>query len=161
MARNNLSQGLASHLTGMSERQAIATLNQEGRRLKHIAVKLWRKHLSTYQPKAYVRTRNTQRGIKLGRVKRISPTEYGIELTFENDLMYHDSIFGSGQPQGHSLMLISDGWHSKKLESKIGRVYMLTYFEGTGYLSEVYRQYNAGAPMGVRLDVQWSGAYTK
>jgi len=161
MARNNLSQGLQSYLQGMNEQQARRTLEMEGRRLKYIALKLWRKYLGSYQPKQYVRTRDTQRGIKLGRVKKIDGNHFGIELTFENDLMYHDSIFGRNQPKGHSLMLISDGWHARKLEDRIGKVHRLTYFEGTGYLYQVYKEYMRGAPRGVTLDVQWSGKYTK
>lgn len=161
MARNNVSQGLASYLQGMSEDQARATLEMEGRRLKYIAVKVWRRYLASYQPKAYVRTRDTQRGIKLGRVHRISPFEFGIRLEFENDLMYHDSIFGKSHPKGHSLMLISDGWHSEKLERKRGRVHRLTYFEGIDYIGQVKRAYEAGAPFGVRLETNWSGKYTK
>lgn len=146
----------------MSDEQAIATLHREGRRLKYIAVKLWRQYLSSYQPKEYIRTRDTQRGIKLGRIERVAPYQYGIRLEFENDLMYHDSIFGSNQPKGHSLMLISDGWHAKKLERKLGRrVHRLTYFEGTGYLYQVYKEYMKYAPRGVFLDVNWSGKYTK
>lgn len=160
MAANNLGR----HLQGMGEQQAIATLQKEGRRLQYIALKVWRKYLSSYKPKEYIRTRNTQRGIKLGRVQRVNAFEYGIRLTFENDLMYHDSIFNEGSskyPQGHSLMLISDGWHSEKLERRIGKVERLTYFEGIDYIGQVKKSYEAGAPVGVRLDVEWSGNYLK
>lgn len=162
MARkNNVSQGLQSHLQGMNEQQARRTLEIEGRRLKYIAVKVWRQYLGSYKPKEYTRTRDTQRGIKLGRVRRISPFEYGISLEFENDLMYHESIFGSNNKEGHSLMLISEGWHSKKLEAKRGRVYRLTYFEGIDYIGRVQREYMRFAPRGVRLDVNWSGKFLK
>lgn len=162
MARRTLSDGLQSYLHGMSEEQAIKTLEMEGRRLKYIALKVWRKYLSSYQPKKYVRTRNTQRGIKLGKVRRIDSNHFGIDLMYENDLMYHDSIFGADQPKGHSLMLISDGWHSKKLERRYGRrIYMLTYFEGADIIEQIEREYNKYKPLGVTLETKWSGRYTK
>lgn len=164
---NNLSKGLASHLQGMSDAQARATLEMEGRRLKYIALKMWRKYISSYQPNVYIRTRDSQRGIKLGEVKRIDENHFGIELTYENDLMYHDSWFDKERgtkgnwDKGHAVMLISDGWHARKLESRFGRIHRFTYFEGTGYLYQVYKEYMRGAPLGVTLDVQWSGNYTK
>lgn len=59
-------------------------------------------------------------------------------------------------------MLISEGWHSKKLEKMYGkRVYRHTYFEGTNYLAEVQKAYNAGKPIGVTLETQWSGQFYK
>ena len=162
MARRTLSDSLQSYLHGMSEEQAIKILEMEGRRLKYIALKVWRKYLSSYQPKEYVRTRNTQRGIKLGRVRRIDSNHFGIDLMYENDLMYHDSIFGADQPKGHSLMLISDGWHSKKLERRYGRrIYMLTYFEGADIIGQIEREYNKYKPLGVTLETKWSGRYTR
>jgi hypothetical protein len=105
-----------------SEEDAIKALQAEGRRLKYIAVKLWRLYLSEYKPTMYVRSRDSQKAIKLGKVKRLDGDSFGIELTFEDDLAYHDSIFNSSKkthPQGHSFMLISEGWTSKKLEERI------------------------------------------
>lgn len=158
---NNFIDGLNGQIQAYTDRELKRLMEREGRKLKYIALKHWRKYLSSYKPKQYVRTRDTQRGIKLGRPKRMPDGTYAIELTFENSLMYHDSIFGPNQPKGHSLMLISDGWHSRKLERRIGKVYMLTYFEGTGYLYNVYKEYMKVAPQGIKLDVQWSGKYTK
>lgn len=95
MARRSLSDGLQSYLQGMTEEQAIRTLEMEGRRLKYIALKVWRKYQSSYPPKMYVRTRDTQRGIKLGSIRRIDANHFGIDLMYDNDLMYHDSILFS------------------------------------------------------------------
>ncbi len=155
MAGNNINS-LASILQGMSELQARRLLESEGKRLEAIAIKLWRRYLSSYSPKEYIRTGKAESAIKLKNVKKVDGNHLGIELTWENDLVYHDSIFGSSQ-KGHAVMLISDGWHSRKLENRIGKVYKLTYFEGTGYLYRVYKEYMATAPAGITLDVQWSG----
>lgn len=149
-------------LDAYTEREVKKLLESEGRKLKYIAVKLWRQYLSSYKPKVYVRTRNSQRGIKLGKVKMIAPNQWGIELTWENDLMYHDSVFPNNPTKGHSVMLISDGWHSRKLEAKIGRrIHRFTYFEGTNYLYRVYKEYMKIAPESITIDVQWSGQYVK
>ena len=159
MIRNNLSRGLTSQLQGMNEQQAIATLQKEGRRLKYIILKVWRKYLNDYSPKEYARTRDTQRGIKLGSVRRYDGMHYAIEVTFENDLMYHDSVIGSSEKKGHSFMLISDGWKVKKGTHK--NVKNFGYFEGVDLIGQIEKEYNAGRPMGVRLETHWSGKYLK
>lgn len=158
MNLNNLTNSLQAR----SEQETRKLLEAEGRRLKYIAIKLWRKYLASYEPKKYARTRKSQRGIKLGKVIRIDGNTLGIELTFENDLMYHDSVIKGSSKKGHSVMLISDGWHSKKLEKKIKRkVYRFTYFEGTGYLYQVYKEYMGRKPVGITLETQWSGKVYK
>src|SRR5690606_952919 len=139
---------LTNALQGYAQDEAKKLLEREGRRLKYLALKLWRQDMENYQPKKYAvhlgmregqRTKRSQRAIKLGKVHMLPDGNLGIELTWENTLVYHDSIF-KGQPKGHSVMLISDGWHSAKLENwigrggKNGRVHRFTYFEGTGYL---------------------------
>lgn len=153
---------LQDAVQGLSEQQAKKALLAEGKRLEAIAIKLWRKYLASYTPVKYVRHGNSEKAIKLGKVKRISPTQFGIELTWDNGLVYHDSVIPKSKKKGHSVMLISDGWHSKKLERKIGRsVPRFTYFGGTGYLYQVYKAYMASAPQGITLETQWSGRVTK
>jgi hypothetical protein len=166
MAKKN---NLQDALQGFSEQEAKRLLEKEGKRLERIALKLWRRDMSKYQPKSYAvhlgmqegqRTNRSQKAIKLGRVKMISPTQWGIELTWENELVYHDSMFPN-QPKGHSVMLISDGWHSKKLEGRFGKIYRFTYFEGTNYIGRVIKEWQKSAPKEITLEKQWSGAYTK
>jgi len=140
-----------------SEAEAVKVLNAEGRKLKAIALKVWRRYLGSYQPQMYVRTGRSEKGIKLKPVRKVGVNTYTIELTFENGLMYHDSVFGKGQPKGHSIMLISSGWHSKKLENRIGVVPNFTYKGGFDYLGQVQAEYNAIRNKKVFLDIQWSG----
>lgn len=156
MAKKQL-QSKSNGLYFESEAEAIKVLNAEGRKLKLIALRVWRRYLGSYQPQQYVRTRRSQRGIKLKPVKRVGANTYSIELTFENGLMYHDSVVGKGQPKGHSIMLISSGWHSKKLENRIGEVPNFTYRDGFDYLGQVQSEYNAIRNKKVFLDIQWSG----
>lgn len=157
---------ISNELQAMSEREIKRRMHLEGRRLEQIALKLWRETMSKYEPKKYAvhlgktagtRTDRSEQAVKLGSVKKLPDGSFGIELTWENELVYHDSIF-KNQPKGHSVMLISSGWHSKKLEKRMGRrINRFTYFEGTGYLYKVYKEYMNTAPEWIKLDTQWSG----
>lgn len=157
---NNINR-ISNHLQNLSEQQTRVLLRAEGQRLEKIARKIWKQYLSSYRPVEYVRTGDAMDSIKLGQVKRVGGMQLGIELTWENDLAYHDSVFKNNKTQGHAIMLISDGWHARKLENRIGKVHRFTYFEGTGYLYRVYKEYMATAPPNMTLDVQWSGKYTR
>lgn len=144
-----------------SEIEAIKALKSEGERLERIAIKIWRKYINSYTPNQYVRTGNAEKSIKLGGIKKLNDNTLAIELTFQNDLVYHNSRFKKGK-KGHAVMLISDGWHSKKLEKKLGRrVNRFTYFGGSGYLYQVYKEFNATKKKGITLDIQWSGKVQK
>ncbi|MFS0905808.1 hypothetical protein AB3N02_22555 [Priestia aryabhattai] len=153
-----------------SEAEAIRVLKAEGKRLERIARRVWQRYLDSYEPKKYAehingmpghRTGRSMKSIKLGRVKRIGDNEYGIELTFINDLVYHESVFGNAQPEGHSIMLISSGWTARKLEEKIGIREHFTRYKGFNYLGEVQRAFNNGKHKGIDLEIQWSGKYLK
>lgn len=138
-----------------SEKEAIDALNREGRRLKYIAIKVWRAYLASYKPTKYVRTRKSQRGIKLGKVKKLSDDTFGIELTFVDDLMYHDSVIRKSEPKGHAIMLISSGWKVKK--GKHRNIKNFGYFKGIDYLAQVEKEFEKSKHKGISLEIQWSG----
>ncbi|MCR4361977.1 hypothetical protein JDW21_19625 [Bacillus subtilis] len=144
-----------------SDEEAVRVLHQEGRKLKYCALKVWRKYLSSYRPKKYARTGKSLKSIKLGKVKRLGVNEWGIEVTFINDLAYHDSVIGASEPKGHAIMLISHGWKVKRGRHK--DVYRFGYFEGFDYLGKVKEMYNNTKDRRVNLDIQWLGGkdYTK
>lgn len=148
---------MANILAFDTEMQARIALEAEARKLKYIALKVWRKYLSSYQPKVYVRTRKSQSAIQVGKVKKLNENELGIEITFVNDLVYHNSVFGSSQPKGHSIMLISAGWKVKKGKHK--DIYRFGYYEGFDYLGKVQQEYNAIKDKRINLEIQWSGKY--
>lgn len=145
-----------------SEREAINALQAEGKRLQDVAIKVWRQYLASYTPKTYVRSGDSERAIKLGKVKKIDEETLGIELTFEDDLAYHNSVVSSnGKPKGHSFMLISSGWHAVNLERKIGKRERFTSYRGFNYIGKVIEEFNNGKHDGVELEIQWSNKYTK
>ncbi|MFQ3543656.1 hypothetical protein Q7A53_06190 [Halobacillus rhizosphaerae] len=138
-----------------SEQEAKRVLMAEGRRLKYIALKIWRRYLSSYKPEAYIRTRKSQNAIKLGHVKKVGSDTLGIELTFDDNLLYHDSVISKSEPKGHSIMLISEGWKVKRGRAK--DVYRFGYFEGINYIERVKEAFESGKHKGITLVVNWQG----
>lgn len=145
-----------------SPEQAMMALEREGKKLMKIAKIEWQKYLKSYKPVQYIRTGNSERAIKLGKPKMIGANQYGIELTWVNNLVYHNSVVPNSNKKGHSVMLISSGWHSKKLEKIYGRqVYRHTYYEGNSYINNVMKKYESQKDRRIDLELQWSGAFTK
>lgn len=139
-----------------SEEQAVRVLRGEARKFKYVALKMWRKYLSSYKPKKYVRTRKSQNAVQIiPRIIKISENELGIEITWRNDLAWHDSVVPKSEKKGHSIILISEGWKSKKLKKMLGRkVYRFTYYEGWDYLSKVIAEYDKVRDKRVGLELQ-------
>ena len=152
-----------------SEAEAKLVLKQEGKRLEGIAKKVWNSYLATYQPKVYAehlkgkgkngRTGRSAKSIKLKPVHKIDANTWGIELTFLNDLVYHESAIKGSHPKGHSIMLISSGWKVKR--GKHRKIHRFGYFEGFDFLGKVVKEFNDTKHKGIELEVQWSGKYTK
>lgn len=143
------------HLEFESESEARRALESEGKRLLDIARNIWRQYLASYSPKMYVRHGNSEKALKLGSVKKLDDDTLGIELTWENDLAYHNSVITKGKPQGHSIMLISEGWKVKKGKHK--NVYRFGYYEGFDYLTKIEQAFNNGNNKGIALEIQWAG----
>ena len=144
-----------------SDAEAILALQAEGRRLQKIAEKLWREDMASYQPAMYIRTYNSQKAIKLGNVKRLDALTWGIELSFDNDLSYHESQFDklngtNNYKKGHSFMLISEGWAVSK--GNHWGIYRFGYFEGTDYITRVIQAFNSGSRGRIALEANWQGS---
>lgn len=140
-----------------TEIEAKLALQREGKRLKMIADKLWRQYLDTHQGRPYRRTNKAdEKAIKLGRVKRLDAFTWGIELSFVDELSYHDSIVSKDKkPKGHAFMLISEGWQVQKGSHK--GVKDFGYFTGINYIGRVIQEYNDSAPKGITLKANWAG----
>lgn len=115
-------------------------------------------YLNSYKPSEYVRTGNSQRAIKLGKVKRLDAFTFGIEISFADELSYHNSVVSkNGRPRGHSFMLISEGWTVKNRARNRKPVYRFDYFEGVDYISNVIKEFNQNPVAGIKLEVNWAG----
>ena len=143
-----------------SDAEAKRVLEKEGKRLEAIAIKVWRQYENSYQPHKYVRTKKSLNSIKLKtRVFRVDGNTWGIEVTFKDDLAYHDSVIGKSHKKGHAVMLISSGWKVKK--GRHASVPRFGYYEGFDYIGKVVKEFNNGKHRGIELEVQWSGNYLK
>ena len=160
---------MASPFEFETDAEAKRVLREEGKRLKKIARKVWLEYEGSYTPSKYVRTGNSLKSIKLGNVFKVDDNTWGIELTFQNDLAYHNSVLksksGKKHKKGHSIMLISSGWIVKKGKHK--NIYRFGYYEsksgyqGFDYIGKVVNEFNSGKHQGISLEVQWSGKYLK
>lgn len=131
-----------------TEEEAYKVLLREAVKLKRLGRTIWRETQSI-KPKEYVRTRNAERALVVKKRKlRDGVNGIMIELTWENDLVWHDSwLYQKGKiknnQKGHAVMLMSAGWHAKKLEKVYKkRVYRHTYFEGNSYLTKLMKAYS-------------------
>lgn len=142
-----------------SEEEAKRVLKREAKKLEACAKKVWRQYLESYQPKKYVRKGKAEKSIKVGNVKKLDDNNLYIEVTFQDDLVYHDSVISKSQPKGHAIMLISSGWRVKKGKHK--NIHRFGYYEGFNYIEKVKEAYNAVKDNRISLEVEWSGKYTK
>lgn len=142
-----------------TDEEAKFAVREESRRLKRIANRLWDEYIGSYTPSVYVRTKKSKKSIKLGRVKRLDAYTWGVELMFDDDLAYHDSVIRKNEPKGHSIMLISEGWKVKK--GKHREVKNFGYFEGTDFITKVKKEFDNGARKGITMEVNWAGEVFK
>lgn len=147
-----------------SDEEAIRVLKLEGRKLEECAKKVWKLYLSSYQPKVYAehktgiagkRTGASLDSIKLGEVKKLDNNEWGIEVTFKDNLAYHESVIRKSEPQGHAIMLISFGW--KVTQGSHRDVKHFGYRQGYNYLGKVQKLYNRVKDPRINLEIQWLG----
>lgn len=152
-----------SSFTFDSDAEAIRVLRLEGKKLEACARKVWRDYEESYTPKKYVRTGNSLKSIKLGSVKKLDNDDWGIELTFINDLAYHNSVVMkkgeskrgvSSHNQGHAIMLISQGWTTK---GRFRDVQRFGKYKGFNYLKKVKEEYLKIADKRLTLEIQWQG----
>ncbi len=139
--------------------EAIRVLKREAEKLKKCAKKVWRQYLDSYTPKGYVRTGKAEKSIKVGKLKKIDANTYIIEVTFQNNLVYHDSVIRKSEPKGHAVMLISDGWEVKKGKHK--NIPRFGHYKGFKYLEKVEEEYNKIKDRRISFEIEWSGKYTK
>ena len=127
-------------------------LKAEVEKLEGITKSVYNQYLKSYSPQQYVRT-----GAMIGSIGKSEIVKEAnsmkMAVSFDNSGAYHSSLFGGSM--GHAPILISDGWHSKRLEqTRMGRVYRLTYYEGFDALDKIESQYNAVKNPLARLEIQ-------
>ena len=136
MAQNNAEKLMEKAV----EAKARAIVKDEVRKLEGIVNDVVRAYYSSYTPKYYRRTYGFKNSVVSGSVKREGKRIWA-EVYFD-DKALHQSLF-PGNPQGYVPVLLNNGWHSKKLEKRIGPVYHLTYYGGFDLVGKIEKRYNA------------------
>lgn len=136
MANNNLDLMLEKAIKAKAEK----IIKIEVKKLESITKSVVQGYYNSYTPSVYERTGGLLSSIASGSVKK-EGRRISAEVTFGGSA-YHPSIF-KGHPQGYTPILINNGWHSAKLEAKIGEVYRLTHYEGYDLVGKIETRYNA------------------
>ena len=148
---------------------AKITLELEAKKLYDIAKRVWLRYYNNYTPQVYDRTGKTIDALKIGSIRKIDAFTWGIDVFFENNLVYHESRWGKKYPDAHTVMIIG-GWSKNKRKPKTGwrvkrgwhkDIHRFGYFEGFDYLGEVEREYNKIRDQRIFLDIQWTGKTLK
>lgn len=134
------------------DRTAKRVLESEARKLLGIAQKEWIRVMGTYSPKEYVRTGKAFKSIKMTEVRKVG-FGWTIDVTFDNDLAYHDSVIAKTEPKGHAIWLNHAGWRVKRGSHRDTEYF--GYRKGSGYLFEVFQKYNKIKDPRVSLTIMW------
>lgn len=136
MANNNLDLMLEKAIKAKAEK----IIREEVRKLERITRIVVQGYYNSYTPSVYDRTGGLLNSIVSGSVKK-EGRRISAEVSFDNSAS-HPSLF-KGHPQGYTPILINNGWHSAKLEARIGEVYRLTRYEGYDLVGKIETRYNA------------------
>jgi hypothetical protein len=135
------------------ESQIKQVLSDAGRELEHLMIEELNNYFDSYEPKVYKRTGNTIASIRVGEPRKISINQWSLDITFDESLANHPSVFG--QEQGYTPWLLEVGWN---IENKV--VYsrpMFTKHPGTHYIQKAVERFNANNPHGLFVTVEHNG----
>ncbi|WP_206459456.1 hypothetical protein [Anaerovorax sp. IOR16] len=100
-------------------------------------------YYTSYSPTIYSRTDNLKNSLV------IVQTLNGFSITFDERLVYHDSVVYK-DTQAYVPLLIEDGWHWNKSHQKIDR---FTDFSGYPFVENGVEKYLQSAPKGVSIRI--------
>lgn len=137
----------------LDEKQIRKVLNDAGRTLEKYLKEELQKYFNSYDPVEYVRTGDTLKSIKVGQPKKISINEWSLEITFDDGLANHPSVFG--QEDGYTPWLLEVGWD---ISGKVGYSRpMFTEHKGTQYIKKAVNRFNKSNPHGLKVTVERNG----
>ena len=133
--------------------QIREVLTDAGNELESLLKEELNAYFSSYEPKVYQRTGNTLSSIRVGEPRKISINEWSLEITFDENLANHPSVFG--QEQGYTPWLLEVGWN---IEKKVGYSKpMFTKHPGTHYIQKAVERFNSNNPHGLFVTVEHNG----
>lgn len=122
------------------EQQARKIIKQESKKLERITQSVVNSYYASYTPKQYVRTYGFKKSVITKDIRRIGD-RIEVSVGFSQSAV-HNSLF-KGQPSGYVPILIDQGWHSARLESRIGEVPRLTRYGGYNLIDKILKTYKA------------------
>ena len=118
----------------------------------------------SYTPRMYQRTYDFQDSLYAEDFihARVNGNRIELSVSFRPSMAYHKNLFGDHM--SYVPLLINSGWHSKKLEDRIGgkEIPRFTRYEGYHFLEKAVQMFNRTNPYGVYIspndiDAQWEG----
>ena len=118
----------------------------------------------SYTPKIYQRTYDFQDSLYADDFihARVNGNRIELSVSFRPSMAYHKNLFGDHM--SYVPLLINNGWHSKKLEDRMGgkEIPHFTRYDGYHFLERAVQMFNRTNPYGVYIspndiDAQWEG----
>ena len=118
----------------------------------------------SYTPQKYQRTYDFQDSLYAEDFihARVNGNRIELSVSFRPSMAYHKNLFGDHM--SYVPLLINSGWHSKKLEDRIGgkEIPRFTRYEGYHFIEKAVQMFNRTNPYGVYIspnDIEavWDG----
>lgn len=118
----------------------------------------------SYTPRMYQRTDDFRDSLYAEDFihARVNGNRIELSVSFRPSMAYHKNLFGDHM--SYVPLLINSGWHSKKLEDRIGgkEIPHFTRYEGYHFIEKAVRMFNRTNPYGVYIspnDIEavWEG----
>lgn len=116
----------------------------------------------SYTPKIYQRTYDFQDSLYAEDFihARVNRDRIELSVSFRPSMSYHKNLFGNHE--SYVPLLINSGWHSKKLEDRIGVIPRFTQYGGYHFIEKAVDMFNRTNPYGVYIspndiDAEWEG----
>lgn len=139
--------------TVLDENHLIQILTEAGHELEILLKEELENYFSSYEPVEYTRTGNTLASIQVGLPKKISINQWELEITFDDSLANHPSVFG--QEDGYTPWLLNAGWRTK-LDSTLNKNHF-TRFVGTNFITNAVNRFNENNTYKLRVEILHNG----
>lgn len=131
---------LQAQMNKKAEAQARKILKREGDKLENITKATVNSYYNSYRPSVYVRTYGFKNSVVKTGIKRVG-NSLEMSVGFDGGAL-HNSMF-AGNAQGYVPILLSNGWHSVKLERRVGPIHRFTFYGGFNIIGKIQSSYNA------------------
>lgn len=138
----------------LDENHIVQVLTEAGLELEHLLKEELESYFSSYEPTVYKRTGNTIASIQVGFPKKITINQWELEITFDESLANHPSVFG--QEKGYTPWLLNSGWRTK-LDSTLNKDHF-TRFVGTNYITKAIERFNQSNKYGLIVEALHNGS---